>query len=104
AANLKSAARFLGDRLGRWEGLLEAIGQGEGRLVEVDGQKLAVYRDGKGALHPRSPVCTHLGCIVGWNEIERTWDCPCHGGRFSPLGQVLSGPPLADLLPRPVGD
>jgi glycine/D-amino acid oxidase-like deaminating enzyme len=104
AANLNAAARFVGDRLGNWEGSLGAIGQGEGRLVEVDGQKLAVYRDGKGVLHPRSPVCTHLGCIVGWNEIERTWDCPCHGGRFSPLGQVMSGPPLADLPSRSLED
>ncbi len=104
SAGLESAAHFVGDRLGRWERSLDAIGQGEGRLVEVNGQKLAVYRDGKGVLHPRSPVCTHLGCIVGWNEIERTWDCPCHGGRFSPVGEVLSGPPLEDLPARPLGD
>jgi glycine/D-amino acid oxidase-like deaminating enzyme/nitrite reductase/ring-hydroxylating ferredoxin subunit len=104
ATNLRAAARFLGDRLGRWEKSLSGLGLGEGRLVEVDGQKLAVYRDLKGALHSRSPVCTHLGCIVGWNAVERSWDCPCHGGRFSPLGQVIGGPPLEDLPARSLGD
>jgi Rieske Fe-S protein len=43
-----------------------------------------------------------MGCIVHWNEAERTWDCPCHGGRYAADGRVISGPPLADLKPRPL--
>ena len=61
--------------------------------------KLAVYRDEDGGFHARSAVCPHLGCIVGWNTAERSWDCPCHGSRFSPEGAVISGPaegPLAE--------
>src|SRR6185436_8847328 len=56
----------------------------------------------EGALHAVSAACTHMGCIVHWNEAEQTWDCPCHGGRYSRGGQVFSGPPLADLKPRPL--
>jgi len=61
-------------------------------------EKIAVYRDPEGALHERSAVCTHLGCIVHWNPGEKTWDCPCHGSRYDPHGQVINGPanrPLA---------
>jgi Rieske Fe-S protein len=49
-----------------------------------------------------SPVCTHMGCHVGWNTAEKSWDCPCHGGRFDALGQVLNGPPLQPLEARPL--
>jgi Rieske Fe-S protein len=70
---------------------------GDGRLVELEGQRAAVYRDPHGALHVMSPVCTHLGCIVHWNGNAATWDCPCHGGRYLPNGDVLSGPPTRGL-------
>jgi Rieske Fe-S protein len=61
--------------------------------------KVAVYRDGRGTAHERSAVCPHLGCIVHWNGAEKTWDCPCHGSRFEPKGEVIAGPantPLAN--------
>jgi Rieske Fe-S protein len=54
--------------------------------------KVAVYRDDGGKLHERSAVCPHLGCIVQWNDAEKTWDCPCHGSRFEKLGSVINGP------------
>ena len=76
-----------------------------GKLVRYHGQPLAVYRDDEGQLHTLSPVCTHSGCFVQWNEQERTWDCPCHGGRFSATGERLYGPPPQDLdvtLPKDV--
>jgi glycine/D-amino acid oxidase-like deaminating enzyme/nitrite reductase/ring-hydroxylating ferredoxin subunit len=70
----------------------EAVGNGEGKIIEIDGKKVAAYRDDRGALHCLSPICTHMKCDVAWNSAERTWDCPCHGSRFTPAGDVLNGP------------
>ena len=68
------------------------IPAGTGALVRQELKKLAVYRDSHGSLHKRSAICPHLGCIVAWNNAEKTWDCPCHGSRFDPYGKVLNGP------------
>jgi Rieske Fe-S protein len=76
---------------------LRAVQRGFGRIVEVDGQLVAAYRDKRGSLTTLSPTCTHLGCRVGWNTAEQTWDCPCHGSRFSTEGEVLAGPAEAPL-------
>jgi Rieske Fe-S protein len=62
-----------------------------------DGKRIAAFRDDEGVLHERSAVCTHLKCIVHWNSLEKSWDCPCHGSRFSPLGTVLNGPAISPL-------
>jgi glycine/D-amino acid oxidase-like deaminating enzyme/nitrite reductase/ring-hydroxylating ferredoxin subunit len=73
---------------------------GSGCVVELGGQKVAVYRDDDGTVTKRSAVCTHMGCLVNWNNAERTWDCPCHGSRFKPDGAVIAGPaesPLAKI-------
>jgi glycine/D-amino acid oxidase-like deaminating enzyme/nitrite reductase/ring-hydroxylating ferredoxin subunit len=77
---------------------LAALPLGEGRIVKADGKKLAVYRDLEGALHAVSAICTHQGCQVAFNPVECSWDCPCHGSRFTIDGRVLDGPakkPLA---------
>jgi len=71
---------------------LRAVKRGQGKIIERNGAKLAVYRDQAGAVTVRSATCTHMGCIVAWNTAERTWDCPCHGSRFKPSGDVISGP------------
>ena len=76
---------------------LRSVKRGDGKVIELDGQKVAAYRDERGATTLRSAVCTHMGCIVAWNEAERTWDCPCHGSRFSPTGDVLNGPAVTPL-------
>ena len=55
------------------------------------------FRDESGKVHAVSAVCTHMGCIVGWNETDRTWDCPCHGSRFDLDGSVIEGPAVRDL-------
>lgn len=73
------------------------IAPGQGAVLRHGLRKLAVYRDDAGALHRLSAVCPHLGCIVHWNSLERTWDCPCHGSRFSMEGAVLNGPALGGL-------
>ncbi len=74
-----------------------AIPLGQGAVVRRGTGKLAVYRDEQGTLHARSAVCPHLGCLVGWNTAERTWDCPCHGSRFDCYGTVVNGPANRNL-------
>jgi glycine/D-amino acid oxidase-like deaminating enzyme/nitrite reductase/ring-hydroxylating ferredoxin subunit len=78
------------------------IHAGEGRVIRRDGRKIAAYRDDEGILHERSAVCTHMKCIVEWNALEKSWDCPCHGSRFDVEGNVLNGPAIERL--KPVGD
>jgi Rieske Fe-S protein len=76
---------------------LRDLRRGEGKIVEVKGERVAAYRADNGRVTLLSPVCTHMGCQVDWNTAERTWDCPCHGSRFMPDGQVLSGPAESPL-------
>ncbi len=74
-------------------------------LVVKDGiTPLAVYRDEADQIHVRSAVCRHMKCIVQWNDFEKTWDCPCHGGRYSATGEHLEGPPLQNLTPGELKD
>jgi 3-phenylpropionate/trans-cinnamate dioxygenase ferredoxin reductase subunit len=90
--------RFVGDRLAmRKAGGLDSLQAGEGGIVDVDGEKVAAYRDGEGGVHAVSPICTHLRCVVGWNGQDRTWDCPCHGSRFDVEGKVVRGPAKRNL-------
>lgn len=75
------------------------IKAGSGAVVSRGLHKVAVYRDTEGVTHERSAVCRHLGCIVNWNTLENTWDCPCHGSRYDALGHVIQGPANSDLPP-----
>lgn len=70
----------------------EAVHRNQGRILDLDGRKVAAYRDVHGKVVLLSAVCPHLKCIVTWNEAESTWDCPCHGSRFAATGEVLAGP------------
>jgi len=86
------------DRFAGAEGrTLRSLKRGEGKILDLNGTRVAAYRgdDGKSVL--RSSVCTHLGCEVAWNVAERTWDCPCHGSRFKPDGEVIAGPAESPL-------
>jgi len=81
------------DRLARAEAnSVRELRPGEGMIVGRRGKKVAAFRDANGNIHRLSPVCTHLGCLVRWNPSESTWDCPCHGSRFKPTGEVIAGP------------
>jgi glycine/D-amino acid oxidase-like deaminating enzyme/nitrite reductase/ring-hydroxylating ferredoxin subunit len=96
--NANVARRFFRDRLrvpGREQ--LDALEPGDGAIVRVEGETLAVSRSQEGELTALSPRCTHLGCYVAWNRAEETWDCPCHGSRFLPDGSLIQGPAVADL-------
>jgi 3-phenylpropionate/trans-cinnamate dioxygenase ferredoxin reductase component len=75
------------------------LAPGHGGIVDMGGKKLAVYRDENGRLHALSPRCTHMGCTVGWNDADRTWDCPCHGSRYAVDGRVVQGPAARPLEP-----
>lgn len=88
------------DRFAGAEGrTLREVKRGEGKILDLDGTRVAAYRDENGAATVLSATCTHMGCEVGWNTAERTWDCPCHGSRFKPTGDVLAGP-AESPLPR----
>ncbi|AZM92763.1 FAD-dependent oxidoreductase [Streptomyces sp. W1SF4] len=95
---------FIKDRLDSFgdgtNGPAEALRPGEGTVVRAGGKPCAVHRDDHGELHAVSAVCTHLGCLVAFNNAERTWECPCHGSRFGIDGEVLQGPALAPLERR----
>jgi Rieske Fe-S protein len=75
------------------------LGKGEGGIIERQGEKLAAFVAANGELQLRSAKCTHLGCTVGWNPAEKTFDCPCHGSRFAPDGSVVNGPAARPLPP-----
>jgi Rieske Fe-S protein len=77
---------------------------GQGAVIRRGATKVAVYLTPGGELHERSAICTHLGCVVQWNSLEATWDCPCHGSRFGTDGHVVNGPavnPLGNTVPDP---
>ncbi len=78
---------------------LENLPPDSGKVLIFEGKKVAASRDTHGRITLCSAVCPHLGCIVDWNEAERTWDCPCHGSRFQPGGEVISGPAESPLEP-----
>jgi glycine/D-amino acid oxidase-like deaminating enzyme/nitrite reductase/ring-hydroxylating ferredoxin subunit len=101
--NANVARRFFGDRMGLpGQEALDRLEPGQGAVVRVDGETMAVSRNEDGFLTAVSPRCTHLGCFVSWNRAEQSWDCPCHGSRFLPDGTVIEGPAVDDLASRQV--
>lgn len=62
--------------------------------------KVALYRDEAGVLHRRSALCPHVGCIVEWNPMDKSFDCPCHGSQFDKYGRCINGPSTVDLEER----
>ena len=101
--NIKVAGHFVGDRLrSSSDEAAEALELGEAVVVGKGGDAVAVYRDPDGVVHSVSAVCSHMGCTVKWNAGETTWDCPCHGSRFSCDGAVLQGPAVQPLEAKEV--
>ncbi|HTM54947.1 MAG TPA: FAD-dependent oxidoreductase [Pirellulales bacterium] len=91
---------MLKDRLTPAEGSSpDDVARNEGKILKIDGQRVACSRDAHGKVTMLSAVCTHLGCIVHWNDAEATWDCPCHGSRFTPSGEKFAGPAERSLEP-----
>jgi Rieske Fe-S protein len=78
---------------------LRELRPGDGKLISLEGKTVAAFRRADGSGVVLSPVCTHMGCVVAWNQAERTWDCPCHGSRFTAEGEVMAGPAESPLDP-----
>lgn len=103
--NADVAWHFISDRFSAEElESLAALKPEQGMVAAFRGKKIAVYKNAEGELSALNPVCTHAGCTVKFNETEKSWDCPCHGGRYDTDGKVLNGPPLKNLKPVPLND
>jgi len=103
AENVDFPAHFVADRFGIPDESLSTIAPSQGKVIEYEDEPVAAYRDDEGRVHLHTAICPHLGCIVAWNEAERTWDCPCHGSRFQATGEVFAGPAeegLAAVSPK----
>lgn len=96
--NLKVGKDFVAGRLSRNEPRdLVDLNMGDGGRVDIDGDTVGAFRAPNGDLHLVDPTCTHLGCRLEWNSAETSWDCSCHGSRFSPDGSILTGPAVQPL-------
>jgi Rieske Fe-S protein len=99
--NANVGFHFFADRVTRRSAdSADDLEPGEGKVVSRHGRQVAVAKDETGLVHAVSARCTHLGCIVNWNDAEESWDCPCHGSRFGVDGSVLHGPAVDDLEPQ----
>lgn len=92
-----STSSLLLNKLKSSNSSIENIQPNSGAIIELDGKKVGVYRDMKNQIHALSPICTHLGCLLTWNDIDKTWDCPCHGSRYDCYGKNIYGPAFKDL-------
>ena len=78
------------------EGAAE-LANDEAKLVKYQGHSVGLYKDENGKLFAVNPACPHINCSVGWNGAEKSWDCPCHGSRFSFTGELMTAPARTDL-------
>lgn len=76
---------------------IDQIQNDEGKKVEINGKKVAIYKDKDGKIYEVNPICKHLGCELSWNNLDKTWDCPCHGSRYDYKGNLIYGPSVKDL-------
>ncbi|KAA9338594.1 FAD-dependent oxidoreductase [Hymenobacter busanensis] len=90
--NLNVAAEYTDLLTGGDVASAEEIAPDTGAVLRRGLAKVAVYRDPQGQQHECSAICPHLGCVVHWNNLEKSWDCPCHGSRFSAYGELMNGP------------
>lgn len=97
--NINEALQYM-DYLGGTSEISE-IKKGEGKIVSIDGRKCGVYRDKHNELHAVSAICTHMACILEFNNAEKSWDCPCHGSRYDIHGKQIEGPAMSELETKP---
>ena len=75
----------------------DEIANNSGSIIEIRKEKIGVYKSPSGKIYAVKPICTHLGCLLSWNDVDKTWDCPCHGSRFDFQGKNLYDPAFKDL-------
>ena len=102
--NAEVAGHLVGGYMAHKPHSFAKLAPGEAAILKIDDDNVACYRDVEGRLHAVSAVCTHMGCIVGWNETDRSWDCPCHGSRFDLDGEVIHGPAVTALAPASIDE
>lgn len=85
------------NRLRKNDENLANVKKDEGKIIKIDNEKVGVYKDKEGNIYAIKPYCTHLGCELSWNNLDKTWDCPCHGSRFNYEGKNIYGPAIKDL-------
>ena len=76
---------------------LEDLKIGEGKIIEIEDEKVGVYKDKDGTVYKVKPICTHLGCQLYFNNIDKTWECPCHGSKFTYEGKSVEVPSNKNL-------
>lgn len=94
---VQSANSLLLDKLSSAQMNFDEIANNSGSIIEVNDVKVGIYKDPSGKVYAVKPFCTHLGCMLSWNDIDKTWDCPCHGSRFNFSGKCLFEPALKNL-------
>ncbi len=95
--NAINAAMLLNDYIFFKDVPMSEIPKNHGKVVEIDGKKVAVFHSDSGEMKAVSAICTHMGCVIHFNGAEKTWDCPCHASRFDTNGQIIEGPALTPL-------
>ena len=76
---------------------IEKIENDNGAIIQIEGENVGIYKDPKGKIYAVKPNCSHLGCLLSWNNLDKTWDCPCHGSRFDYMGRNIYEPAIKDL-------
>ncbi|GEL78103.1 (2Fe-2S)-binding protein [Tenuibacillus multivorans] len=90
--NLDVAKHLIKGKMEMPKTQIDDMNNDEGAVIRVNGERKGAYKDKEGNVYVVDTTCTHVGCELNWNESERTWDCPCHGSRFSYTGEVIEGP------------
>lgn len=94
---VQSANSLFFNKLKKPNMTFDEIENNSGSIIEVNGEKVGIYKDKNGKIYAVKPMCTHLGCLLSWNDIDKTWDCPCHGSRFNFDGKNLYDPAFKNL-------
>lgn len=95
---------FVTNRIKIPEEEISKIKNDNGAIIKIDGTSVGIYKDSSGKIFAVKPTCTHLGCLLTWNNLDKTWDCPCHGSRFDYKGNNIYDPAFKNLKTFSIGD